>query len=1695
MKKGIVLTVMAALLVGGLFAEKVPQINERTQAPAYTPNRTAYLDEGFEGGAIPTGWTNEYVSGTTDWAYQAGGLYGNPSSAHTGSFNAYFDGSTGNSTKLVTPSIDLGTATNIALTFWHAQTVWAGDQDELRVYYKDSAAGTWTLLAEYLGDTPVWTEEILTLPNPSSDYYIAFEGLDGWGYGVCLDDVLVGDPPLTIYDVQYTTDPSGNSPYLDSTVTVSGIVIATDNSSKHFIQDGDGAWNGIYVYDSGNTYTIGDEISITAEVNEYYNQTQLYNVDTVIVASSGNTPPAPEVLTTFVVSSEEAYEGVLVKVMNATCVDTADSYGEWEVDDGSGPCVADDIFYGFSPTLGTAYDVAGPVAYTYSAYKIEPRDASDIVEAGTGPALDVDFEAGLPADWIQDTGDDFDWTWDADGTTSSGTGPSGDHTTGSGYYMYTESSANYLHTANLLTPSLNVGAMGAPNLVFWYHMYGAAMGTLNIDVSEDGGTNWTNAWSESGDHGDVWLMGSVSLSGYTSPLVIRFQGVTGSSYTSDMAIDDVWVGDMAYPPSPTTPVYPPDLATQAPVDGSLTWNGAIGADGYVLYFGTDGGGVTDPTNIEDGLDVGDVTSYAYTGLAGATTHYWKVVPYNSYGSATGCDIWEFETVDITAGCVIGNGTTPWEFPFYTYYMDARLQTIYLASEFPAGYTITSLQLDVSTLPGQILENWYIRMKETTATTVTAFDNADLVTVLTAANVDVTTTGWVEFVFDTPFTYTGINNLLVDFCFDNSGYTSNGATLAFDSGSNRSVYLYADLSTGDLLNSTGGTTSTMCDNIWFVGSIYVPAFGNLDGYVYKYGTTDPIQGAAVTFASYEDSTDASGYYNIQNALTGTYDVTCSATGYHTTIATGIDILDGQTTALDFYLEWGEIAVNPASFSVTLDPDNSLAELFNIANAGPGDLTYSCSVVFGTRRYSTVDPSQQGSPPTTENSEYSPVQAERVKHTLPPDDTWDVVYSFNLAGPGQPGIETNGQHIYTADWRAGYTTFYEYNMDGTFVQSFDIAGATQIRDMAYDGTYFYGSPASMTINIMDLENQSLVGTIPVSCSGVTGVRHISYDPGLDGGNGGFWIGNWSEFGAIDMNGNQLVASLGGPGSHYGSAYDPWTPGGPYIWVFAQTGASLSELHQFDIATQSFTGVIHDCSDAPGYNAGIAGGAATYVDQGLFVILVNFQQDPNLACAYELAVTENWLTITSNGSGTVPGNGGNVDVDILFDATGYDNETKTADIVISNDAYPAFDDVIIPVTMVVNPGVVPDYEVILTPYNPPIQIPDGGGTFDYNVQLVNNTNVHQYFYAVLLATLPNGSQYGPIDPTPYSAHLRPGRTLDVNLTQNVPGNAPTGDYTYYCLVGTNFNNIVDSSGFNFTKLPDLGQVDLTGTWDVWFDWSCTGVPAGPAPIEFLADGTISGDPGSTWSGTSGTANLGAGLCPTAVDFTFNAYFIFSNGTVYWIDVVANQTATGVMENLGSGLHDGDNSMTRTSRSVASSYQAGIDAAPGSMGGSTSDYVSIDDKPWVILNTGLNEEWIGYYSAVGVEMRNYDLWTADGIYREDGTLVYGTLSSSDEISLPESFALYQNYPNPFNPTTTITFDIPEASRVTVDIYNLMGQKVRTLSSGELSAGRYKAVWSATNDQGLSVTSGVYFYRITAIDGSTGDVSFTETKKLLLMK
>ena len=178
-----------------------------------------------------------------------------------------------------------------------------------------------------------------------------------------------------------------SSPLVGLSVTTTGIVTANNVTSAtsgvigYFIQDGEGPWNGIFVYDNTQAPEIGDEVIIEGEVQEFYDVTELVNVSYFETLSQGNVVPAPSVVTTGELASSEAYEGCLVQVVNAVCVNPDADYGEAIFDDGSGEVKTNDYMY--LPEDGWIQDeyyaITGCIHYTFEEYKIEPRYADDIV--------------------------------------------------------------------------------------------------------------------------------------------------------------------------------------------------------------------------------------------------------------------------------------------------------------------------------------------------------------------------------------------------------------------------------------------------------------------------------------------------------------------------------------------------------------------------------------------------------------------------------------------------------------------------------------------------------------------------------------------------------------------------------------------------------------------------------------------------------------------------------------------------------------------------------------------------------------------------------------------------------------------------------------------------------------------------------------------------------------------------------------------------------------------------------------------------------------------------------------------------------------------------------------------------------------------------------------------------------------------
>jgi hypothetical protein len=125
----------------------------------------------------------------------------------------------------------------------------------------------------------------------------------------------------------------------------------------------------------------------------------------------------------------------------------------------------------------------------------------------------------------------------------------------------------------------------------------------------------------------------------------------------------------------------------------------------------------------------------------------------------------------------------------------------------------------------------------------------------------------------------------------------------------------------------------------------------------------------------------------------------------------------------------------------------------------------------------------------------------------------------------------------------------------------------------------------------------------------------------------------------------------------------------------------------------------------------------------------------------------------------------------------------------------------------------------------------------------------------------------------------------------------------------------------------------------------------------------------------------------------------------------------------------------------------------------------------------------STGDDLELVDLIAAD----REGNSVATELVSFERV-LPELFELKQNYPNPFNPCTDISYSLPSGCHVTLDIYNLLGQKVRTLVNQSQEAGHYTVTWDGRDADNRTAASGVYFYRIKAGD-------FIESKKMVLMK
>jgi hypothetical protein len=370
-------------------------------AASATSIAQTYFSDDFQGAALTTNnaWNVQQVSnpgGINPWVLgTVGGQYAKASNYVSTVYNVA-------DWWLITPAINLSSATNPTLTFDNV-TRYAGPAMKVMISTNYSGSGlpstaTWTDITSLFTldtDNASWTFVSAGSGDLTSyaggNVYIAFQytgtATDGATWEVDNISVIEGTvtPPgvIPIADVQATTG-GDQSDMLGQTATVGGRVTAVKSGSGFWIQDKVAAWSGIYVFNNTNTVAIGDSVILTGTVAEFApgasteKATQIANL-TAFSNEGAFAPYGPMNLSTSNVNAE-MYEGVLVKVSNASTTAIPDAFNEWDVNDGSGAVKVDDFIYLTTPTpvLGDVYNVTGVVSHSFGFYKILPRDANDV---------------------------------------------------------------------------------------------------------------------------------------------------------------------------------------------------------------------------------------------------------------------------------------------------------------------------------------------------------------------------------------------------------------------------------------------------------------------------------------------------------------------------------------------------------------------------------------------------------------------------------------------------------------------------------------------------------------------------------------------------------------------------------------------------------------------------------------------------------------------------------------------------------------------------------------------------------------------------------------------------------------------------------------------------------------------------------------------------------------------------------------------------------------------------------------------------------------------------------------------------------------------------------------------------------------------------------------------------------------------
>ena len=531
-----------------------------TSSPEYncTDDGTVNLDDC---------WENK-ISDDIDWDVHTGSTGSSstgPSSDHTGNGNYLYTESsscydhTGN---IITPEFDLTSLNAADLTFQYH--MYGSSMGELSVEVSKDGGNNWTQLWSKSGDQgDSWHQAVISLNSyvNSSNLLIRFSGKTGSSYksDMAIDDIEIKEVPCEVV----TTFPYTQN--FDSWSTSSPSFDCTNNGTVNLgdcwenLSSDDIDWD-VLTGSTGSSST-GPSSDHTGSGNYLYTEaSSCYDHSGDITTPEFDLTSLDAANLTFwyhMYGSSMGELSVQVSVdggnswtnLWSKSGDQGDSWHQAVISLNSYVNSAN-LLIRFNSTTGSSYtsdiaiddiEVKEPCYISTFPYT---QDFDSWTTSSPEYNCTSDSTVNLEDCWENYSSDDIDWDVYSGSTGSSSTGPSSDHT-GSGNYLYTESSSCYDHTGYIITPQMDLTSLSTADLTFWYHMYGSSMGELSVQVSKNLGGSWTSLWSKSGDQGDTWHQTVISLDSYVncSHLLIRFTGITGSSFKSDMAVDDITIKD------------------------------------------------------------------------------------------------------------------------------------------------------------------------------------------------------------------------------------------------------------------------------------------------------------------------------------------------------------------------------------------------------------------------------------------------------------------------------------------------------------------------------------------------------------------------------------------------------------------------------------------------------------------------------------------------------------------------------------------------------------------------------------------------------------------------------------------------------------------------------------------------------------------------------------------------------------------------------------------------------------------------------------------------------------------------------------------------------------------------------------------------------------------------------------------------